>query len=77
MGKNKELFKKFETSMGFSNCSVVHEEPSKQKFQGRGKGNIVFNCSNYRNEEYNCKIITESDQNRIVKSECEEIVKEE
>jgi len=74
MREDESLVKKFEKDMGFSSCSISEEEPTEDnEFLGRGKERIVFNCINYKNEDYKCKMVIESEQNKIIKSNCEEI----
>ena len=75
MKEDKLGIEKFKEDMGFKDCSEAeYNPPSDNEYIGRGKEKVVSKCINYKEQEYECSMIIDSESKKVIKSNCEKIL---
>lgn len=75
MKKDKSGIDKFKDEMGFKDCSEVENNSLVDyEFIGRGKEKVLSSCRNYKDEGYQCNIVIDSKNKKVIKSDCEKIL---
>jgi hypothetical protein len=75
MSENKIDISNFKKDMGYKICSITDEILSEDSLYVKsGEEKIVFNCLNFKDEEYECHLVIDTKESVIRKSDCEKKV---